>query len=372
MPVGGLKVAFFLPHLADGGVARSSFILAGRFVQHGHDVDVLTVRPSGSMSLSPPDGVRVIDLGARRALTSIPSLVRYLRRERPAALVSAQHFANVAAVLARSLAHRKVKLLLTERLSIDEALKRDRGLRRLVLPRLMRLLYGRADALVANARDNAERLAELLGWPPGSVRTIYNPTFDPSIRPMAEEPVTESWFAPGEPPVVLGVGRLAPQKDFSLLLRAFAAMRAKTDCRLVIIGEGPERARLEALATELGVSADVELPGFRTNPYSYMARASLFVLSSRYEGLPNVLIEAQACGVPVLATDCPTGPREILLGGSAGVLVPVGDVEAMAEQGVRLLADRAYAQGLADEATAHLSRFDPETCYEAYLALLGG
>ena len=321
-------------------------------------------------TLAPPSGVYVVDLGAKRALTSIPSLAKYLRRERPSALISAQHFANVSAVIARSLAHRDVKLVLTERVFIDEALKRDRGLGALVLPRLMRLLYARADAVVANAGDSAERLAQMLGWSPGSVRTIYNPTFDPSIRLMADEPVSESWFSPAEPPVVLGVGRLAPQKDFGILVRAFAAIRAKLDCRLVILGEGPERALLEALARDLGVTDDVKLPGHKSNPYSYMTRAALFVLSSRYEGLPNVLIEAQASGVPVLSTDCPTGPREILLDGSAGVLVPVGDVEAMAEQGVRLLTDRAFAQSLADEATANLSRFDPETCYQAYLELL--
>jgi glycosyltransferase involved in cell wall biosynthesis len=365
-----LKVAFFLPHLADGGVARSSFILAGRFIQHGHSVDILTILPSQTMTIAPPDGARVIDLGAKRALSSIPSLVKYIRRERPSALISAQYFANVSAVLARSLARRDVKLVLTERSAVEEALKRDRGLSAKALPWLMRLLYGRADAVVANAGDGAERLARFLGWPPGSVRTIYNPTFDPSIRVLAEEAPTESWFAPGERPVVLSVGRLAPEKDFGVLLRAFAAIRAKLECRLVMVGEGPDRANLEALAGELGVAGDVEFPGHRANPYSYMSRAALFVLSSLNEGLPNVVIEAQACGVPVLSTDCPTGPREILLDGAAGALVPVGDVEAMAEAGLRLLTDRATAQGLAEEATAQLSRFEPETCYRAYLDLL--
>lgn len=365
-----LKVAFFLPHLADGGVARSSFILAGRFIQHGHSVDILTIHASQTMTIAPPDGARVIDLGAKRALRSIPSLVKYIRREQPSALISAQHFANVSAVLACSLARRDLKLVLTERLSIDEALKRDRGLSAKALPWLMRLLYGRADAVVANAGDSAAALAQFLGWSPGSVQTIYNPTFDPSIRLMAEEPVAESWFEPGERPVVLSVGRLEPQKDFGVLLRAFAAIRAKLECRLVIVGEGGDRASLEALAGELGVAGDVEFPGHRANPYSYMSRAALFVLSSSYEGLPNVVIEAQACGVPVLSTDCPTGPREILLDGTAGVLVPVGDGEAMAEEGVRLLTDRAFAQSLADEATAHLSRFEPETCYQVYLELL--
>jgi glycosyltransferase involved in cell wall biosynthesis len=365
-----LKIAFFLPHLADGGVARSSFLLAERFVEHGHDVDILTISPSLSMTLTPNCAVRILDLGAKRSAFSIPALVKYLRDERPFALISAQHFANVSAVIARSLARQHTRLILTERLSIDEALKRDHGIRALVLPHLMRLLYGRADAVVANAGDSADRLGEMLGWTRGRVRTIYNPTFDPSIRLMAEEPVAEGWFSTGEPPVVLSVGRLAPQKDFGSLIRAFVVMKAKLDCRLVIIGDGPERSILEALARELGVADSVELPGHRLNPYSYMSRAAVFVLASRYEGLPNVLIEAQACGVPVLSTDCPTGPREILMDGSAGVLVAVGDVGAMAKQGVRLLTDQAFAQGLADEATAHLFRFHPEACYQAYLEIL--
>lgn len=367
-----MKVAFFLPHLTDGGVAHSSFILAEQFVAHGHEVDILTIRPNPAMTGEPPAGARVIDLGAGRAATAIPALARYLRREKPSGMISVQHFANTTAVLAKVLAWSRTKLVLSERMFVDAALERDKGIRRLVLPRLMWLLYRKANAVVANSSANADRLGELLGWERGRVRTIYNPTFHPSISGLAEEPLDDPWFAPGEPPVVLTVGRLSVEKDYGVLVRAFAKIKQTVDCRLVIVGEGPERASLEALVRELGVADEVDLPGHRANPYSYMSRAALFVLSSQYEGLPNVLIEAQACGVPVLSTDCPTGPREILMDGAAGVLVPVGDVGALADQATRLLNDRSLAQGLADEATSHLSRFDPETCYQAYLGLLEG
>ena len=365
-----MKVAFFLPHLTDGGVAHSSFILAGQFLAHGHDVDILTIRPNAEMTEEPPDGTRVIDLRARRTATAIPALSLYLRREKPDGVISVQHFANTAAVIAKMLVRSGTKLVLSERMFVDAALRRDKGFRGVVLPRLMRSLYRRADAVVANSSANAERLCDLLGWEPGRVKTIYNPTFQASIGELAKAEVKHQWFDPGEPPVILSVGRLSVEKDYPLLIQAFCRMRETIDCRLVLLGEGPDRGELRRAIRKAGVSDYVDMPGHHSNPYRFMSRAALFVLSSQYEGLPNVLIEAQACGVPVLSTDCPTGPREILLDGSAGVLVPVGDPVALADQGVRLLTDRVFARGLVDEAMVNLFRFDPETCYRAYLELL--
>lgn len=144
-------------------------------------------------------------------------------------------------------------------------------------------------------------------------------------------PLEHPWLGEGKPPVILGVGRLTPQKDFSTLIHAFAQVRTVRDCRLVILGEGELRAELEQLVASLGVQDSVQLPGFADNPFAWMSRVRLFVLSSRWEGLPNVLIQAMACGAAVVSTDCPSGPDEILEGGKWGKLVPVGDVEALAE-----------------------------------------
>jgi glycosyltransferase involved in cell wall biosynthesis len=158
----------------------------------------------------------------------------------------------------------------------------------------------------------------------------YNPVTTDDLPRLAAEPLDHPWVAPGAPPIVLGAGKLKPQKAFDVLLRAFSHMRARRPARLVILGEGPERSRLEALARKLGVAGDVALPGFAANPFAWMSRCGVFALSSAWEGLPGVLIQALACGCPVVSTDCPSGPSEILEPGGLGRLVAVGDTEALA------------------------------------------
>jgi glycosyltransferase involved in cell wall biosynthesis len=162
------------------------------------------------------------------------------------------------------------------------------------------------------------------------VQVIYNPVITPAVLAMAGRQPDHPWYASGQPPVVLGVGRLTPQKDFRTLVRAFAQVRRGRPARLMILGEGEERPRLEALADELGVRADVAMPGFRDDAIACMAHSAVFVLSSVFEGLPTVLIEALAAGTRVVSTDCPSGPREILQGGRLGALVGVGDVAGLA------------------------------------------
>jgi glycosyltransferase involved in cell wall biosynthesis len=160
---------------------------------------------------------------------------------------------------------------------------------------------------------------------------LPNPVVTPDLASKAAEPLDHPWFRPGEPPVVLGVGRLSKQKDFATLIRAFDRVRRARGARLMILGEGPERAGLQALADELALSQDVALPGFASNPFAYMARAGVFVLSSAWEGMPGALIQAAACGAPVVATDCESGPREVLQDGRYGRLVPVGNPAALAD-----------------------------------------
>jgi glycosyltransferase involved in cell wall biosynthesis len=184
--------------------------------------------------------------------------------------------------------------------------------------------------VVAVSRGAAEDLASTSGMPRDRVEVVYNPVITPAVMALAGETPDHPWFGPGEPPVVLGVGRLTRQKAFGTLVRAFAEVRRRRPLRLIILGEGEDRPMLEALASELGVGDDVALPGFRENAMAYMARSALFVLSSAWEGLPTVLIEALAAGTRVVSTDCPSGPREILQEGRLGPLVPVGDVPALA------------------------------------------
>jgi glycosyltransferase involved in cell wall biosynthesis len=264
----------------------------------------------------------------RWSLASIPALANYLRRERPALLLSSTHLVNVAAPWARSLARIRTVLVLRIMTQLSLPTLNARAWFRLWQARIF---YPRADAIIANCNGVADDVARLTGLSREHITTIYDPVVTPDLQEKMRVALDHPWFAPGSPPVLLAVGRFTAQKDFPTLLRAFARVRRMRPARLVILGEGRERTRLEALVRELGVAADVALPGFVINPLPYMKRAAVLVLSSVYEGLPGVLIEAMACGCPVVSTDCPSGPAEILDRGAYGKLVPVGDDTALAE-----------------------------------------
>jgi glycosyltransferase involved in cell wall biosynthesis len=199
------------------------------------------------------------------------------------------------------------------------------------MPRLIRRFYPWADGVVSVAQGTADDLVRTAGLRPAHIEVVHNPIVTPELRAMADEPLDHPWFRPGQPPVVLAVGRFTPQKDFGTLIRASSRVLLAGGARLLILGDGPERAHLEALVSTLRLEGSVDLPGWVANPYPYMVRAGAFVLSSRWEGLPSVLIEALFCGAPVVATDCLSGPSEILEGGRYGLLVPVGDEDALAE-----------------------------------------
>ena len=258
---------------------------------------------------------------------------------------------------------------MTERNTTTAATRRGRTWKRRYLPGLLRHAYPMADAIVAVSDGVADRLARKTGLPRAAIRTVYNPVVVPELPALAAEPVAHPWFRPGGPPVVLGVGRLVEQKDFPTLLRAFALVRQRRPARLVILGDGPAEARrdLEAVAAGLGCAEDLDLPGFVANPFAYMARASVFALSSLHEGLPGALIQALACGCPVVSTDCPSGPSEILEHGRHGRLVPVGDHEALASAILACLDDPSGRE----ERVARAAAFGLERAVDRYLALIG-
>ncbi len=272
-------------------------------------------------------------------LRHLGSFTHYLRRDRPDAVIAATAPLNLVAFWARRLAGSSARLVMTEhnRFEVERG-QGDAGWRYDCPPALVHHAYAEADALVAVSNGIADEMAAFAGIPRSRVTTIYNPVAGPHLLERAAEPLDHPWLEPGQPPVVLGVGMLKPQKDFGTLIRAFALLRAQRPARLVILGDARGdakdvacKAELLALPEELGVAGDVQFPGFVANPQAWMARAACMVLSSRWEGLGNVLIEAMACGCPVVSTDCPSGPGEILDHGTYGRLVPIGDPRAMAE-----------------------------------------
>jgi glycosyltransferase involved in cell wall biosynthesis len=231
----------------------------------------------------------------------------------------------------------------------------------------IRYFYPWADAVLVPSQGAADDLLAIGGLDPEKVKVVPSPIVNERLLRLAKEPCPHPWLETGEPPVILGVGELCERKDFATLLRAFAQVRAALPSRLIILGEGRKRPELEALAHTLGIADAVALPGFDPNPYAYMARAALFVLSSRCEGAPVVLMEALACGVPVVSTDCPSGPREILQGGRLGALVPVGNAEELARAVLVTLRTPPDRQSLREGARPFLASVSADH----YLAAMG-
>ena len=325
---GRTKIAIFAPSMAGGGAERGALKLAEGLVRRGFDVDLVLAYAEGPRLDEVPAEVRLVDLNARRVLSSLPGLMRYLRREKPQGLASVLDHSNVVALWARKLGRYPGRVVVIEQNTLSEAARNGKSRRDRVMPWMVRWFYPWADYVVSVSDGVSDDLAELVSLPPEKLRVIANPIVASDIGDLARAPVDHEWFEDGSA-VFVAAGRLRPQKDFPTLLRAFAQVRSRRRARLLILGEGPERDRLEALVRELGIGSDASLPGATTNPYAYMARSTAFILSSRWEGLPTVLIEAMSCGAPVIATDCPSGPREILDGGRYGSLVPVGDVDAL-------------------------------------------
>lgn len=359
------QVACFIPELTDGGAQRAVIKLVGGLCERGLSVDLVLVNEVGVHLRSVDARARLVILGGSRVATAITPLARYMKRARPSAFVSFLTHANVAAVAARALARVELRLALVEQNTVSAYrgdLRRDRW-----LPPLVRLTYPRADAVVGVSSGVARDLISHQRVPTHKVSVIHNPVVDAALAVAARAPVDHEWFGDDSAPVFIASGRLTPQKDFPTLLEAFRLLRSKVPARLIVLGEGEERARLEALRDALNLSGDVDLHGFVENPYAYMSRADAFVLSSRWEGLPTVLIEALACGCPVVATDCPSGPREILEGGKHGELVEVGDSVALCEAMERILKARPDQQALRE----HASKYSVEQAVSRYVELLG-
>ena len=326
--------------------------LAQGLIEAGHAVDLVLGHAEGPLRSEVPSNARVIDFDTASPLKMLVKLMRYLRAEKPRALLSPFEVTSVIAIAAKRIT--RVSTRVVVRISVHlsrnkRAKKWKKTAERLVVSRV----YPLADGIIAVSQGVAEDLARYAGIPRARVKVIYNPVLsDPRIT-AAEQPLPHPFFADSQCPVILGVGRLTEQKDFFTLIKAFAILRKKISSRLIILGDGEERQALEELVQASGLQGLVDLPGFEINPFAFMKRASLFSLSSKWEGLPNVLIQAMACGCPVISTDCLSGPSEILKGGEYGTLVPVGDVDAMAEAMDKVLRGnvRKPPQGWLDQFT---------------------
>jgi glycosyltransferase involved in cell wall biosynthesis len=338
------RLALFIADLGGGGAERVFVNLAKALSQRGYPADLVVGTLDGAAYLDElPTDVRLINLRVSRMAFGGPSLIRYLRREGPSAILVTGVHSSCLAVLARQFSGVRTRVIVRESTMVGSGLRAMTPMKRRAFSFAIRYCYPRADRVIAVSRGVAEELNGQFGVPREKLSVDYSPLISDALQSRAAEPLDHEWFQEGQPPVILSVGRLTAAKDQQTLIRAFALVRRKVVARLLILGEGENRAELEALVSELGLAPDVSLPGFHKNPFAFMARARLFVLSSAWEGLPGALIQALACGCPVVSTDCPSGPREILQEGRLGRLVPAGDTKGMAGAILESLSHRRKA-----------------------------
>jgi glycosyltransferase involved in cell wall biosynthesis len=360
---GKQHLAFLLPDLKGGGAERVALTLIKDFLARGHRVDLLVLNARGELLPLLPDAVQLIDLKAKRIRSAIPSIASYLRREKPDGIQVSMWSLTIAGILAHRLSGSPARLVVSDHAAMSKQYENSGWLRRTFLKWSIRLLYPLADARIVVAQATADDLARLSGLPRRAFEVVYNPVYPPQSKVDPALGVDELWG--GSSHRILNVGRMTAEKNQMLLLDAFA--RISGDARLIILGEGELRGELEAHAAKLGIADRVVMPGFVIDPTPFYRSADLFVLSSDYEGFGLVLVEAMRSGLPIVSTDCASGPAEILADGRFGRLAPCGDAERLAAAMLEELAaptDPEQLKARAEELSgAHIA--------DRYLELMG-
>jgi glycosyltransferase involved in cell wall biosynthesis len=360
------NITILLPNLRGGGAERVMIDLAREFARLGHTVEFVLMQATGEFLQEARNHFPVVDLGVARARSMLFPLAGYLRQRRPDAVLAAMWPLTVIAPLALRLSAHQCKLLVSEHCNLS-AQYRDWGVvHRRVMKASMAVGYRLADHRVAVSGGVADDISRLSGIRRGAFDVIHNPVpARPAPGDGALAAAEALWSAPPSARIVT-VGTMKAQKNHPLLLRAFARLN-RPDARLMFVGDGDGRAALLSLAQELGLADRVILAGFHPDPSPFYATADLFVLSSDYEGFGNVIVEALSFGLPVVSTDCPSGPAEILGGGRWGRLVPVGDAAALA----RAMDETLAAPVDRDALRRRAADFAPEIAARKYLELLG-
>lgn len=326
------RISIFLPSLVGGGAERVTVLLANGLVEKGVQVDLVLAKAFGDYLPLVDTRIKIVDFGAAQVSQAFPKLVKYVSQTKPDILLSAMTHANLWAILAKKLSGSSfTSVIITQHSSWEQILANQPRLKEKMLFEIARYIYPLADGIITISEQMRAELIRNLPLRPAQVARIYNPVVSPSLARLCAMEPEHPWYKDKKTPLIIAVGRLSPEKDYKTLLSAYKKVKEQIECRLIILGEGAERTNLLNLANSLDITEYIDLPGFVSNPYAWIARSNLFVLSSRYEGLPTVLIEALACGTPVVSTNCISGPAEILENGKFGDLVPVGDVEALAK-----------------------------------------
>ena len=358
-------VTFILPNLACGGAEKMVINLANYFCKKNIRVDLILLQKKGEFLKNLSKDVKIINLNSNRALFSIYPLIKYLRSCKPDFLISTLNHINIVALISVFLSFKKTKIIIRSVNTFSINLKNLSKSKQIIQKFSALILYRFAHYVIANSKQSADDLAKILKLNRNKIKVIYNPTITPNIYKKIEEHVSHPWLN-NEQITIIGVGRLEKVKNFTNLIKVIKILKDKIDIKLIILGEGSERKNLERLVTKLDLEDSVDLFGFTENPYSFVNKADIFVLSSNSEGLPNALIEAMACGTPVISTNCPSGPSEILDGGKFGKLVPVNNPEALAKAVIETLNNPVESSELKKRANF----FSVENSANKYLHLM--
>jgi len=331
------KLSIYLPTLASGGAEKLHVTLAPAFIEAGYDLTFVLNRITGVYVDQLPKGVKLYELGADRITSCFWPMVNYLKHEKPDILLSNLGHNNILAIAAGLYARTSTKIIASHHGVLSIECKTTDKWQYKVLPFLSRRLLRYAAANVTVSSGAADDLAEFTGLNRNSIRVIYNPVNLENFEQRSNEPIEHEWLTNKAFPVLISVGRLSEHKNFSLLLSAFKIVLESMKARLIILGEGQLLNDLQNQAISLNISEYVNFVGFKPNPLPYMKNSDVMVLSSIFEGFGNVLIEALACGTPIVSTDCPYGPSEILDNGKYGTLVALNDPEEMADAIIKTL-----------------------------------
>lgn len=323
------RYTFLLPNLNGGGAERVVIQIANSFSNLGFPVDLVLLQKKGVLLSEVSSPVNIVDLDCSNMYLGLPKMVFYLKKVKPDVLFATLEFTSLISLLAQKISRVKTRVVIRVAVAVSQH-KRSR-FKKIIERKMISFMYPWAHKIIAVSRDTKRDLIEFTHLSAEKIKTIYNPVVSQEMLEKANLTPSHEYYQIGQPPIILGVGRLTRQKDFATLIRAFDIVHKQIPARLLILGEGDDRAELEALIHSLNLEGEVDLPGYEINPYTYMKNSAVFVLSSRWEGLPNALIQSLACGCPVVSTNCPTGPMEILDGGKYGHLVPVGDAGALAQ-----------------------------------------
>ncbi len=375
------KILIYHNVLSFGGISTVSIILANELARYKLDVYLLTISEKNNADLIKSIDPKVhlksmVGIHKNSVLLSLWGLASFVKKQDIEIIVATGFFRNIQAILLKAVLRSK-KVIVVEHVDVHSNFFSQRTtFVAFLLKRFLQLgyivTYRFANHIIAVSQGAAKSLEKFAFLKTGKASFIYNPIITADLYKNASRHVSHRWFKAKHPPVIIAVGRFHPQKNFPLLLEAFAEVRLRySKARLLILGDGAERPKLEALVKKLGLSGSVEMPGFVANPYAYMRRAKLFVLSSDYEGLPTVLVEALACGCPVVATNCPSGPDEILQGGKYGQLVTPGNKEELCAAICYVLENYAKEKKKVQQFHSHrIKDFTQEIAIKKYMELI--